>query len=107
MNDFILNEAPNYSKAMISVTYVIVDNLSAKDMGIGTYLISFIKGLYKQSNRAGCRFVTVDAYNTATPFYEKNGFILLTKKENTGTTTPLYYYLKFTFSTNKAPTIPP
>jgi len=27
------------------------------------------------------RFVTVDAYNAAVPFYEKNGFEFLTKKD--------------------------
>lgn len=149
LNDYIVNESPNYTKAMISVTYIIIDknqedkiiayfslandklsvsdfnsnsefnrfrkhrfphekilrsypavklcrlavSISAKDMGIGTEIINFIKGLYKQGNRAGCRFVTVDAYNTAVPFYEKNGFMLLTKKESTGLTTPLYYDL--------------
>ena len=146
LNDFILNESQNYSKAMISVTYIIVDksrviayfslandklsvsdfnsnsefnrfrkhrfpyekmlrsypavklcrlaiDISAKGLGIGTILVSFIKVLYKQNNRAGCRFVTVDAYNTAAPFYEKNGFQLLTKKENKGNTVPLYYDL--------------
>lgn len=149
LNNFIIHESANYSKARISVTYTISDKekedkviayfslandkLSVSDfnsnsefnrfrkhrfphekilrsypavklcrlgidtaykgIGLGSVLINFIIGLYMTSNRAGCRFVTVDAYNTAVPFYEKNGFILLTKKESTGTTTPLYYDL--------------
>ena len=26
-------------------------------------------------NKTGCRFLTVDAYAAAVPFYEKNGFV--------------------------------
>lgn len=66
---------------------------SAKGRGIGTFILKIIFGMYAKNTYAGCRFVTVDAYNTAAPFYEKNGFQLLTKKENTGNTVPLYYDL--------------
>lgn len=37
--------------------------------------------------------ITVDAYKTAVPFYEKNGFDLLTKKESRSDTLPLYFDL--------------
>lgn len=29
---------------------------------------------FLEDNRTGCRFITVDAYRGAVPFYEKNGF---------------------------------
>ena len=32
-------------------------------------------------NKTGCRFLTVDAYAAAVPFYEKNGFIPLNNED--------------------------
>lgn len=49
--------------------------------GIGTNVIDFIKFYFLEDNKSGCRFITVDAYNDALPFYEKNGFEFLIKKE--------------------------
>ena len=51
-------------------------SIHLKNMHIGTYLIDLIKRMYYSDIKAGCRFVTVDAYRAAIPFYEKNGFIL-------------------------------
>lgn len=42
--------------------------------GLGSDLLSLVKKQYAMGNRAGCRFLTVDAYRDATKFYEKNGF---------------------------------
>lgn len=42
--------------------------------GIGTALLTVIKHFFLEDNRTGCRFITVDAYRGAVPFYEKNGF---------------------------------
>ena len=39
--------------------------------GIGTNIIDFIKLYFLDDNKTGCRFITVDAYNAAIPFYEK------------------------------------
>ena len=48
---------------------------------IGTALLDYIKGYFIDLNKTGCRFITVDAYPQAVPFYEKNGFLPLILKE--------------------------
>ena len=132
LNDFIINEALPYRRAMLAVTYVFEhkqtkqvaaffslahDKVSISDFEnntefnrfrhkrfinekrlrsypaiklcrfgvdesvighqIGSNIIKYIKTLYALNNRAGCRFLTVDAYNSAVPFYEHNGFLPL------------------------------
>lgn len=66
---------------------------SEKGRGLGSFLLSVIFGMFTNQKNSGCRFVTVDAYKTAVSFYEKNGFDLLTKKENSSETIPLYFDL--------------
>ena len=51
---------------------------SAQHQSIGTYLLEFIEDYFIVDNKSGCRFVTVDAYVDAIPFYIKNSPI---KKE--------------------------
>ena len=41
-------------------------------LGIGKRIIETVINMYLVNQQAGCRFVTVDAYRNATPFYEKN-----------------------------------
>ena len=49
---------------------------------IGSDLMDMLKKMLKiNSSHSAFRYVTVDAYLTAVPFYEKNGFIHLTKKD--------------------------
>ena len=69
-------------------------SLNHNKEGWGTELISAIKQmlLTNQSISAN-RFLTVDAYLTAIPFYEKNGFKRLTNEESDDTL-PMYYDLK-------------
>lgn len=50
-------------------------NLARK--GYGSVLLDFVKLLTLLRRFAGCRFMTVDAYNDAVPFYEKNGFVVI------------------------------
>ena len=47
---------------------------SYESSGVGRYLISLIKSSTITNQKSGCRFITVDAYNDAIGFYEKNGF---------------------------------
>lgn len=54
-------------------------------VGIGTHIIDFIKFYFLEGNKTGCRFITVDAYNAAVPFYKKNGFDFLIKKDDNPT----------------------
>lgn len=50
-----------------------------RDKHIGSDLMSLLKDLLKtEQNRSAFRFITVDAYLSAIPFYEKNGFNQLT-----------------------------
>ena len=42
--------------------------------GIGSQILFLIKQLLVTNPKIGCRFLTVDAYNAAVPFYERNGF---------------------------------
>lgn len=129
LNDFIVNEAHHYRKALIAVTYVyehretseiigyfslandrvsITDfenktefnrfrrhrfinekriksypavkvcrlgvSLAMRGLGIGSVLLDFIKSYFLVDNKTGCRFITVDAYPNAVPFYEQNDF---------------------------------
>lgn len=59
--------------------------------GIGSILLNFIKSYFLEDNKSGCRFITVDAYHDAIPFYQNNDFQYL-KKEESDTVTRLLYY---------------
>ena len=146
LNDFIMNRANDYHKAMLSVTYVFEHKASGKiigyfslandkisiddfgnntefnrfrrkrftnekrirsypsvkicrlgidndfrGFGVGTKLINFIKLFYSKDNKAGCRFLTVDAYHNAVAFYERNMFQIL--RDDDRKTHLLYYDL--------------
>ena len=58
---------------------------------IGTFLIDFISTLFVTDNKSGCRFLTVDAYSDAIPFYLKNEFAFLSS-EDEGQHTRLMYF---------------
>ena len=51
---------------------------SARGLHIGSQLLNFIKYFFRGKNKTGCRFITVDAYINAIPFYLKQGFKELT-----------------------------
>lgn len=57
--------------------------------GVGSMLIDFIKLYYTKDNKAGCRFLTVDAYQNAVTFYRRNNFQPL---HNDNDRTSLLYY---------------
>lgn len=71
----------------------------------GTNAIDFIKRWMVTDNKTGCCFLTVDAYPSAVPFYQKNGFKFLGKPEearyreyledqNRTDTIAMYFYLR-------------
>lgn len=64
LNDFLLNEANLYRQALLSVTYV----------------------------ESGCRFVTVDAYVDAIPFYIKNNYQFLNNDDDEDKRTRVMYF---------------
>ena len=56
-------------------------------------LNDFIKHYFVADNKTGCRFITVDAYAAAIPFYLKNGFVPLNDEEADEPTRLLYFDL--------------
>ena len=62
--------------------------------GIGTMMVNMIVASYKSDNKAGCRFITVDAYADALPFYYKQGFVPLSKEDEDSPTRLLYFDLE-------------
>jgi len=61
--------------------------------GFGTMLVNMIIASYQNDNKAGCRFITVDAYADALPFYYKQGFMPLSKEDEGAETRLLYFDL--------------
>lgn len=66
---------------------------SMKGKGLGTSLLDYIKYMFINNNRTGCRFVTVDAYRNSLEFYEKNDFKYMTEKDRESDTRLMYYDL--------------
>jgi len=65
------------------------------NMGLGRDILRLIKTLFTTNNRTGCRFITVDAYSVAFPFYEKNSFKFFSggdKDSEQGRSTRLMFY---------------
>lgn len=60
---------------------------------IGGFLITFIKAFFIEENKTGCRFLTVDAYAGAIPFYIKNNFVPLANEDEGAPTRLLYFDL--------------
>lgn len=65
----------------------------------GSMTLDFIKEWMVTDNKTGCRFITVDAYHSAVPFYLKNGFLFMGQDEknryenNTDSTIAMYFDL--------------
>ena len=65
----------------------------AKGNQIGTTVLNYIKAMFVFDNKTGCRFLTVDAYLNAVPFYEKNGFRFMNAEDDDPHTRLMYYDL--------------
>jgi hypothetical protein len=63
---------------------------------IGSHAINMIKELFITDNRTGCRFITIDAYNTDSVlnFYKKNEFQFLSAKDKHKRTRSMFFDLK-------------
>lgn len=66
---------------------------SAQHQSIGTYLLEFIAEYFLVDNKSGCRFVTVDAYVDAIPFYIKNSYQFLNNDDEDKRTRVMYFDL--------------
>ena len=60
---------------------------------IGNAIMLQIKHMFSSMNRSACRFITVDAYAAAVPFYEKCGFMFLSNSNKNAPTRSMYYDL--------------
>lgn len=85
-----LQRGVSNSKRGINFPAVLIGRLGVasqfrgKDYSIGSQIITFVKEWFQStSNKTGCRFIVVDAYNNERTmhFYQKNGFKLLYKTE--------------------------
>ena len=148
LNDFIHNEAKLYRKALLAMSYGVLDETHSKVVGyfslandrislgdfvtktefnrfrkrrfvnekrlksypavkicrlgvdiaargqhVGSFILHFIKMYFTNDNKTGCRFLTVDAYAEAVPFYLKNGFFPLNDDDKNDRTRLLYFDL--------------
>ena len=64
-----------------------------KGQHIGEFIIRSIKSYFLADNKTGCRFLTVDAYAAAIPFYFKQKFVPLTAEDEGAATRLLYFDL--------------
>ena len=62
---------------------------------IGQMVIMQIKMIFSRMTLSGCRFLTVDAYKAAVPFYEKCGFNFLSEKDEDDETRAMYFDLMY------------
>ena len=87
-----MNEKRIRSYPAIKIGRLAVSQI-AQNQSIGRYLLDYIKQRYVQEPDAGCRFITVDAYVNARPFYIKNDFIFLNSDDEDKNTRLMYYDL--------------
>ena len=63
-----------------------------RGQNVGSWLMDKLKERLNDGvSQSAFRFITVDAYLSAIPFYEKNGFIQLTQKEEDDQTRLMYF----------------
>lgn len=63
--------------------------------GLGRDILELIKYMVSHDRKYGCRFLTLDAYQSAVGFYIKCGFKPLTSLDATDSTRSMYYDLKW------------
>ena len=68
-------------------------NQNLKGLHLGEFLVRAIKSFFLADNKTGCRFLTVDAYAAAIPFYLKQKFVPLTVEDERAVTRLLYFDL--------------
>lgn len=68
-------------------------SLSLQEQHLGRAILLFIKTYFTKDNKTGCRFLTVDAYSDAVPFYYRNGFVALNDDDKDEKTRLLYFDL--------------
>lgn len=93
-----LNRKVSNHKRMKSYPAVKIGRLGTQRMcsgqGLARDIIDYIKVLFTNGNRTGCRFLTVDAHRDAVGFYEKCGFSYFTDLYVDEDTRLMYFDLK-------------
>ena len=69
-------------------------DVCAKGQSLGTFILDFVKSYFVIENKAGCRFITVDAYTNAISFYLKNNFVPLREETEEDHTRLLFFDLE-------------
>ena len=67
-------------------------DVSARNLHLGSSLIQYIKWKVLTEIEIGCRYLTVDAYLDAIPFYIKNDFNILTQSDEQDQHTRLLFF---------------
>jgi predicted GNAT family N-acyltransferase len=94
LNRRIANEKRRKSYPSVKIGRLAVAQKYA-GLGLGKRIIETVIAMYTKSKAlAGCRFVTVDAYQKALGFYQKNGFAFLTENDANDSTRVMYLDLK-------------
>ena len=62
--------------------------------GIGYFILNSIKEMLTRKNDIACRFLTVDAYQTALDFYLRNEFHFISMQDERDSTRLMYFDLK-------------
>lgn len=78
-----------------------------KRKGVGSALLNITKLIFLTNNRTGCRFITVDAYNTeeAIGMYQKNHRAFITVADKDNETRIMYYDLARSLGQTSASTL--
>lgn len=88
LNDFLFEDAKNFQEKRIANTF----SKHYRGQHVGSDLMTMIKVIVNENqNYSAFRFITVDAYLSAIPFYVKNGFIQLTQKEEDDHTRLMFF----------------
>jgi hypothetical protein len=115
LNDFLINDAKKYQSSLLAVTYFmksgeeivayfsLANDRLIKDTSGKSEWNRLNRSIANDKRRrnypavkigrlavAGCRFITVDAYQNALGFYQKNGFAFLTEQDETEATRAMY-----------------
>ena len=72
-------------------------NANYKGQNIGRLILDYLKGLFIENNRTGCKFITLDGYKESLIFYEKNDFKFLTQEDENEDTRLMYFNLSNLF----------
>lgn len=64
-----------------------------KGQSVGSFLLDYMKSWFVDDNKTGCRFLTVDAYSSAEPFYLHNGFFYLSSQDENKKTRLMFFDL--------------